>query len=74
MCPRCFQPTHVVDSRPHVGIVNRVRVCGLVKRGAIVGKHCGLRFTTVEMVTGSGANVQIKVGKKGILAEVQKRR
>jgi transcriptional regulator NrdR family protein len=70
-CPRCQQPTHVVNTRWKGYIVRRERVCGLVKGGKPAGPTCKLKFATMEMPVGYTADVQIKLTQKGFEAEVK---
>ena len=72
-CPVCKGATHVVETRAS-DAVKRVRLCGQMQNGKLVGKSCGLRFTTVELPTGVTATVQVRVTPKGLRAEIVKGR
>lgn len=69
-CPRCGAPTHVLESRVDGSFVRRRRQCGQKIKGKIVSTSCGLRFTTVELPTGSHADVKITLTMRGLEAEV----
>lgn len=74
-CPRCRQPTHVVDTRlgKRGFIVRRQRECGLLKNGKLSGPSCGLKFTTMEMPVGYKAEVEIRLSPSGFETEIKKR-
>lgn len=70
-CPVCKRPTHVVETRA-AEVVKRVRQCGQMQNGKLVGASCGLRFKTVELPEGVRATVQVRVTPKGLRAELIK--
>lgn len=70
LCPRCNQPTYVIESRVDGAFVRRRRRCGQITKGKLVSNGCGLRFTTVELPTGSRADVKITLTLRGLEAEI----
>ncbi len=73
-CPRCGGQTHVIESRVDGVFVRRRRQCGQMKKGKLVSATCMLRFTTVELPTGSCADVKITLTTMGLEAEVVRRK
>jgi transcriptional regulator NrdR family protein len=71
-CPRCQQPTHVINTRWKGYIVRRERGCGQVKGGKTTGENCGLRFWSMEMPVGYKAEIEVKLTPKGFETEVKR--
>jgi len=70
-CPRCGGTTHVLASKADGVLVKRRRACGDQKQKT---SSCGLRFTTIELPSGFGAKVAIRLTPSGVIAEVEKKR
>lgn len=72
-CPRCGQPTRVIDTRVHGARVRRIRMCGHVKAGKLITPTCQLRFPTVEVPIGWERKVSVRMTDQGIQVEVLKK-
>jgi len=72
LCPRCQQPTHVIDSRMQNQLVRRRRSCGHRRGEQIVS--CGYQFYTMEIPAGARVSfvLEARVGTAGLEAEVKK--
>lgn len=73
LCPRCQQPTRVIDTRVRGPLVRRVRICGNVKNGKLVTPTCTLRFATTEIPVGWTRQVSVRMTEHGLDVDVVKK-